>query len=133
MREHPEAEVSAAEVARIIEAEAKAAGAVPPGETLKVYGGDADGRWWIGSLGPADGPYVDEQPAIDAAIDRAKTLAEGGHPATVVVQRGEDAWAEVSAAQGGAAQQRRRSCVGLPQDVGDADGAARTAACCAPS
>ena len=32
-----------------------------PKETLEVYGDD-DGKWWIGSLGPADGPYVDDNP-----------------------------------------------------------------------
>ena len=58
-----------------------------PNETLKVYGDDG-GKWWIGSLGPADGPYVDEQSAIDAAIDRAKVLSEAGHVPTVVTQRG---------------------------------------------
>ena len=94
MHEHPEAEVSAAEVAGILEEEAEAAGAVPPSETLKISG-DPDGGWWIGSLGPADGPYVDEQSAVDAAIDRAKTLAEAGHPTAVVVQRGNAAPAEV--------------------------------------
>ena len=58
-----------------------------PKETLEVYGDD-DGKWWIGSLGPADGPYVDEQSAIDAAIDRAKVLGEAGHGSTVAARRG---------------------------------------------
>ena len=58
----------------------------PNERVLKVYADD--GKFWIGSAGPADGPYVDEQSAIDAAIDRAKVLAEAGHASTVVVQRG---------------------------------------------
>ena len=58
-----------------------------PEETLEVYGDD-DGKWWIGSLGRADGPYVDEQSAIDAAIDRAKVLGEAGHRSKVAARRG---------------------------------------------
>ena len=53
-----------------------------PKETLEVYG-DVDGKWWIGSLGPTDGPYVDKKSAINAAIDRAKVLGEAGHNSTV--------------------------------------------------
>ena len=64
-----------------------------PSEKLTVRNGD-DSKWWISSAGPADGPYVDEQSAIDAAIDRAKALAETGHASTVVIQRGSE-WAEI--------------------------------------
>ena len=64
-----------------------------PSDKLTVRSGD-DSKWWISSAGPADGPYVDEQSAIDAAIDRAKSLAEAGHVSTVVIQRGAE-WAEV--------------------------------------
>ena len=58
-----------------------------PKETLEVYG-DEDGKWWIAPSGLADGPYVDEQSAIDAAIDRAKVLGEAGHGSTVAARRG---------------------------------------------
>jgi hypothetical protein len=62
-------------------------------DKLTVRSGD-DSKWWRSSAGPADGPYVDEQTAIDAAFDRAKSLAEAGHFSTVVIQRGAE-WAEV--------------------------------------
>jgi hypothetical protein len=59
-----------------------------PADTLTVHGEGSE--WWIESAGRPDGPYVDEQAAIDAAIDRAKGLVEVGHAATtVVVRRGE--------------------------------------------
>jgi hypothetical protein len=58
---------------------------VPP-DKLTVY--RKDGGWWIGSAGSPDGPYTDEQAAIDEAIDRAKELKAAGHPSTVQVQRG---------------------------------------------
>ena len=112
VREHPEADVSVAEVAAVLEEEAEAAGAEvalsdsPHAEKhgrvsmnqmtsdkLTVRSGD-DSKWWISSAGPSDGPYVDEQVAIDAAIDRAKSLAEAGHVSTVVIQRGAE-WVEV--------------------------------------
>jgi hypothetical protein len=112
VREHPEADVSVAEVAAVLEEEAEAAGAevAQPdspadretrrvsmnqvsGDKLTVRSGE-DSKWWISSAGPADGPYVDEQSAIDAAIDRAKVLAEAGHVSTVVIQRGTE-WTEV--------------------------------------
>jgi hypothetical protein len=57
-----------------------------PADTLTVYG--ENGQWWIGSAGSPDGPYTDEQAAIDEAIDRAKELKATGHPSTVLVQRG---------------------------------------------
>ena len=64
-----------------------------PSDKLTVRSGD-DSKWWISSAGPPDGPYVDEQSAIDAAIERAKSLAEAGHVSTVVIQHGAE-WAEV--------------------------------------
>ena len=112
LREHPEAGVSVAEVASVLQEEADAAGALiaqsassqtenmrsssmnqVTSEKLTVRNGD-NSKWWISSAGPADGPYVDEQSAIDAAIDRAKVLAETGHASTVGIQRGGE-WAEV--------------------------------------
>ena len=112
VREHPKADVSVSEVAAVLEEEAEAAGAEVaqsdsqadretrrismnqvPSDKLTVRNGD-DSKWWISTAGPADGPYVDEQSAIDAAIDRAKVLAEAGHVSTVVIQRGAE-WAKV--------------------------------------
>lgn len=112
VHEHPEAELPVNVVAEVLEEEAEAASAEvalsgspadqqtrrvsmnqAPSEKLTVRSGD-DSKWWISSAGPPDGPYVDEQSAIDAAIDRAKALAEAGHASTVVIQRGAE-WAEV--------------------------------------
>jgi hypothetical protein len=112
VHEHPEAELPDKVVAEVLEEEAKAASdGVPhsgspagqrtrrvsmnqvPSEKLTVRSGD-NSKWWISSAGPPDGPYVDEQSAIDAAIDRAKALAEAGHASTVVTQRGAE-WAEI--------------------------------------